>query len=245
MQGLLFGQSSLDLDRELARLQDRQDIVLIKFPNAANDVGIVLMDTFQKARFPTLCACLQKNVVYPSPYIFLESRPPHTTGTLSDQTGRYGALREDRVPQVGAEGVMPPRSPRLWCLQMLHKRVAEASAASSRTDTAAELPAALAALSRLLLVSSFRGEVPEAEFRHSIGQQSADAGGDAVAALLRAGFVVRMQRGRVELLLVTMPGAGSVVRHCARIFVGCCQNCRIERGLGPGSMGYVMFRPSV
>jgi hypothetical protein len=126
---------------------------------------------------------------------------------------------------------------------MLHKRVTETTATRRSACNAAELSTALVALSRLLLVPSFRGELPEAEFKQSVAEHVADDGGDAVSTLLREGFVVRRRRGGMELLGLTMPGAGSVVRQCAEIVLVDSQNSRRQRGLGPGSMERFMFHP--
>lgn len=53
MQDLLSGQSNLDLDRELKRLQESKDIVMLKFATSGCDVVVTPYAEFQK-----VCALL-------------------------------------------------------------------------------------------------------------------------------------------------------------------------------------------
>lgn len=48
MQDILFGQSSLDLDRELNRLQETREIVMFKFNTSGCDAAVTLQSEFQK-----------------------------------------------------------------------------------------------------------------------------------------------------------------------------------------------------
>ena len=48
LQGILVGQSNLDLDRELAALQQQNQVVVFRFANSSEDVGIVPYETYQQ-----------------------------------------------------------------------------------------------------------------------------------------------------------------------------------------------------
>jgi hypothetical protein len=66
VQSLLFGQSSLDLDKELAALQKAHDVVLLRFPNSTEDVGIVLYSAFQQVCVACANTCVKLSSSVPN-----------------------------------------------------------------------------------------------------------------------------------------------------------------------------------
>jgi hypothetical protein len=48
MQDLLKGQSNLDLDRELKRLQESRQVVMFKFATSESDVAVTPYSEFQE-----------------------------------------------------------------------------------------------------------------------------------------------------------------------------------------------------
>lgn len=200
LKDLLKGQSNLELDRELKRLQDSRSIVMFKFTTSACDVAVTPYSEFQK--------------------VLDKIADTSDEGTSTGPQQKEAVWRLGRLLKSGKFSVQMRTDELEKCLASADKDVTQANQdlqGSANPQANSETQAG-GNPSRAELHMRKSG-LPIGSKHKSRGfQQESSAGEDAkyVDCLLQAGLLVRHRMGAVEVMRLTAPGAGSVMASVDR-----------------------------
>ena len=233
---MLHSQNSLGQDKELAALQAKRQVVLLRFPSIhGDDVGLVLFQDYQQVSCLNCAAASFTTVQSVRQMLFMHAALPNCVSVVHQLdlalciNWNVGASPRILVIFCTSSlaicivqalrtcaAAVPPGPDSQATQRALH---ALHSVLQTHDSHASEMTVAqfqsplhwhLQTVLKLLLPPPAASATPSAKARRQ--QQGASSAQNAVKLLTQQGFTIRHDRLGTQLVRLSLPGAGSVVR---------------------------------